>query len=379
MRILFAFTGGRGHLEPLVPIARAAEAAGHTVSFTGRQALVPAVEALGFDVSPTGPEGIPERRPLRAVDLEREYRDLRAFAERIAGVRADGVLALCADLRPDLIVCDEVDFGSMIGAERLEIPYASVLVIATGSFVRPDLVADPLNALRAEHGLRADPQLEMLSRYLVLSPFPPGFRDPAFPLPATAHGVRLTIDPAEDIPPAWLDGLRQPAVYATLGTVFNIESGDLFARLLEGLGALPLEAVATVGNQIDPAELGPLPANVHVERFVPQDLVLPRCDAVVCHGGSGSVLGALTYGLPLVVIPLGADQPLNAARCEELRLARVLDAVRATPDDVGEAVSAVLSNPAYRRAAERMRDEVAALPGPEVAVALLERLAADRR
>jgi UDP:flavonoid glycosyltransferase YjiC (YdhE family) len=71
---------------------------------------------------------------------------------------------------------------------------------------------------------------------------------------------------------------------------------------------------------------------------------------------------------------MGADQPLNAARCAELGVARVLDALRATPEDVAEAVSSVLAEPSYRAAAERVRDEIRALPSPEHAVRLLERL-----
>lgn len=369
MRILFTFAGGRGHVEPLVPIARVAEAPGHTVAFAGRPSILPAVEALGFNVFPTerARDAPAERIPLRALDARREEREFRdGFADRIARDRATRILALCADWRPDLLVCDETDFGSMIAAERLGLPHASVLVTAPG-FVRPDLIAEPLSALRAEHGLPPDPELAMLSRYLVLSPFPPSFRDPAFPLPATAHAIRLSA-----VEPAPSDGV--PTVYFTLGTVFNLESGDLFERVLAGLRELPIEVVATVGSQIDPVEFGPLPDNVRVERYVDQSAVLPRCTAVVSHGGSGTVTAALTHGLPQLVLPMGADQPLNAARCEKLGVGVVLDAVTATPEAVGEAVSLVLSDPAYRSAAERVRDEIAGLPGPEHAVALLERV-----
>ena len=183
------------------------------------------------------------------------------------------VLALCGDWQPDLLVCEETDFGSMVAAERLELPHASVLVIAAGAFARPGLVAEPLDALRAEHGLPADPELAMLGRYLVLSPFPPGYRDPAFPLPATAHffdPLRLDPAPTDAVPP-WLAGLDgAPTVYFTLGTVFNLESGDLFARVLAGLRHLPINVVATVGPHIDPEELGPLPDNIHVEQYVSQ-------------------------------------------------------------------------------------------------------------
>jgi MGT family glycosyltransferase len=142
---------------------------------------------------------------------------------------------------------------------------------------------------------------------------------------------------------------------------------------------LPIDLIVTVGRHIDPVELGPQPANVHIERFVPQSSVLPRCSAVVSHGGSGSVIGALAHGVPAVLLPMGADQPLNAARCVALGVAQVLDAVTATPEDVREAVATVLADAAYRRAAERIRKEIAALPGPAHAVSLLERLAAERR
>lgn len=384
--MLFAFAGGRGHVEPLVPIARVAEAAGHTVAFAAPPSIAPALEALGLSVFPIGAGGTntpPKRIPLRELDAEREDREFRErFARREARIRATAVLALCADWHPDLVVCDETDFGSIVAAERLGLPYASVLVIAAGSFVRQEVVTEPLNELRAEHGLPPDPDLAMLSRYLVLSPVPPSFRDPAFPLPGTAHSFRPSaLDPAwSKAAPPWLDGLQgAPTVYFTLGTVFNLESGDLFARVLAGLRELPVNVVATVGPQMDPAELGPLPDNIHVERYIPHSLILPRCSAVVSHGGSGTVIGALAHGLPLVVAPMGADQPLNAARCRELGVAWVLDAVRATPETVREAVSAVLADPSYRRAAERMRDETAGLPERAHVVTLLERLAAERR
>jgi UDP:flavonoid glycosyltransferase YjiC (YdhE family) len=101
--------------------------------------------------------------------------------------------------------------------------------------------------------------------------------------------------------------------------------------------------------------------------------------AVISHGGSGSVIGALAHGLPSVLIPMGADQPLNASRCVDLGVARVLDALGAKPATVRAAVTSVLEDLTYRIAAERLRDEIAALPGPAHAVMLLERLAAEKR
>ena len=108
---------------------------------------------------PSGPNTSgTERRPLLSVDREREDRALRdSYAGRIARGRAADLLGVCAEWRPDVLVCDEVDFGSMIAAERMGLPYASVLVMAAGSFVRKGLVGERLNELRAEHGLPLDP------------------------------------------------------------------------------------------------------------------------------------------------------------------------------------------------------------------------------
>jgi UDP:flavonoid glycosyltransferase YjiC (YdhE family) len=381
MRFLFTFAGGNGHFEPLIPIARAAEAAGHSVAVAGQPVMIPAIEAAGFTAFATAGatfSSAPERLPLLKLDLEREDRDLReGFVRRLARTRAAAILELCAAWRPDLLVCDEIDFGAMVAAEQLGLPYASVLVIAAGSFVRREVVGEALNELRAEHGLPPDPDLTMLSRYLVLSPFPPSYRDPAFPLPATAHAIRpLMVDTAQsEAAPPWTVHLSgAPTVYFTLGTVFNVESGDLFERVLAGLRELPINVIATVGREIDPQEFGPQPANIQIARYIPQPAVLPHCAAVVSHGGSGSVIGALAHGLPMVLIPMGADQPLNAARCVELGVARSLDAVEATPEAVRAAIAAVLADPIFRQNAQRMRDEIAALPEPAHALGLLERL-----
>ena len=149
--------------------------------------------------------------------------------------------------------------------------------------------------------------------------------------------------------------------------------------MLAGLRNLPVNVVVTVGHHIDPTEFGPQPANVHIERYIAQESILPHCSLVVAHGGSGSVIGALAHGRPSVLIPMGADQPMNAARCVQLGVARVLDPIEATPGSVRAAVSDVLADPRYRWAAERMRDEFAALPGPAHAVRLLERLTAEKR
>jgi UDP:flavonoid glycosyltransferase YjiC (YdhE family) len=381
LRVLFTYAGGSGHADPLVPVADEVRAAGHDVAFFGRRSAA-TLDANGFTLFPdTDDRALAAGddapiTPLLELDMEREYRDLRGFADRIARARMAGTLELAEHWRPDLLVCDEADYGSMLGAERLRLPQATVLTNASGSFLRAVDIAEPLDAIRVEHGLPLDPRLTMPARDLVISPFPPSFRDPAFPLPGNAISIRP--DPGRSpsgSAPDWLSHLPdRPTVFFTLGTVFNQESGDLFDRVLAGLRELPATVIVTVGRSLDPARFGPQPDNVHMERYVPQSLLLPHCDLVVNHGGSGSVIGALAHGLPLVVLPMGADQLPNALRCEQLGVGVTLDAVRATPRSIRDTTSARLRDAHAREAAERIRDEIASLPGPEAAVPMLERL-----
>lgn len=379
--MLFTFAGGTGHFLPLVPFARAAEDTGHVVAFGAQPGMLSTVEAAGFGAFDTGGRTLlvtSERTPLLELDMAREERAVRdGFAGRTARERAANVRRLCEAWHPDILVCDEMDFGALVAAEAVGIPHATVVCIGSGSFEWTQLVSEPLSVLRKEHGLPPDPEMSMLSRYLVLSPFPPSFRDPANPLPPNAQAIRsVSADGGgDDVDATWLAGrAARPLVYFTLGTIFNLESGDLFERALAGLCELPMDIVVTVGRELEPEVLGPQPPNVRVPSYIPQSLLLPHCELVVSHAGSGSVIGALAHGLPMVLLPIGADQPFTAARCEEIGVARVLNAFEATSEDVRQAAIAVLTDPTYRQNARRLQAEIAALPGPEYGVQLLERL-----
>jgi UDP:flavonoid glycosyltransferase YjiC (YdhE family) len=392
MRMLFAFEGGRGHFDPLVPLAQAAEAAGHVVAFACAPQRLPMVEAAGFQAFVAGINvgGTPETaamedRYLATPDIdEREALLMReGFAGWYAQHKAADMLPLCETWRPDLIVRDEIDFGSAVAAERLGLPHAVVLNIAAGSLVRHELAAEPLNALRARHGLPPDPEMAMLSRYLVLSPFPPSFRDPAFPLPTTAHSLRPMLpDPmGEQRLPSWATELSgAPTVYFSLGTAFASALREVFEQVIVGLRDLPINLIVTLGGgRLDPDEFGAQPPNVHIERFVLQPLILPLCSLFVSHGGSSSLMGALANGVPLALIPLNADQPRNAARCVALGAGRVIGSREIIAEEVRAGVAAMLADPSYRRGAERVRAEIEALPGTAYGLNLLERLAAEKQ
>ena len=133
----------------------------------------------------------------------------------------------------------------------------------------------------------------------------------------------------------------------------------------------------TVGDAADPAELGPLPANVDVERWIPQAQVFTRADAMVGHGGFGTTLGALLAGVPQVVVPLFADQPHNARRIADLGAGLAADAH--DPAGVRAAVERLLAEPGFRVAAGRVALEAQGLPPVDAAPAALQALAAQAR
>src|SRR5205823_2473797 len=83
---------------------------------------------------------------------------------------------------------------------------------------------------------------------------------------------------------------------------------------------------------------GPQPAHVRVERYVPQSLLFPACDLVVTHGGYNTIMAALTHGLPLVLVPISADQPFQAQRCAEIGVGRVVPSRELTAEALRVAV-----------------------------------------
>jgi MGT family glycosyltransferase len=238
-----------------------------------------------------------------------------------------------------------------------------------------------LQRVRATFGLPPRSIQGLLDEYLTLVPFPPSLTPVGAPTaPVTRHFRGLPPDDRTIDLPAWLDRIGpRPLVYVSLGTVFSRERGsEIFSKLLAGLQDADVEVVATVGRDLEPASLGLQPPHIHLERFLPLGALLPRCSLVVFHGGSGTLGHAIANGLPMVILPLGADQPENAARCAELGASRILDQDNLTPEFVHEVVLDVLHTPSYRQSAERLREEFDALPSPQFAVGLLERLARDK-
>jgi MGT family glycosyltransferase len=181
---------------------------------------------------------------------------------------------------------------------------------------------------------------------------------------ARVQPVRPGLPPAtagENLP-ASIDAMPYDVtVLVTLGTVVNDAPG-VFEAVLAGLRDERLNVVVTVGPDRSPAELGPQPAHVVVERYLPYSLLMPRVDAVVSHAGAGTLLGTLAAGLPSVLLPHGAEQFVNAASASAAGVAEMVTPDAITPSTVRALLGQVLDEPRYRSAAWQLQAEIGAMP-----------------
>ena len=367
-RILFSAAGGHGHLQPLLPLARAAAAAGHQVLLSAAPSLAGHVAIQGLSFAPSGPDLVPIHSALTLYSLDQERQAIpRHFIGHLAPSRARDLAQLATGWDADLLVCDEADYGAVVAAELLHLPHATVITCGAGGMATPTLIRASLERVRAEFQLPDEDGTAMLQRSLKLNPFPPSFRNPADPLSGQVVNYRPACLPDRPSPPV------AGPVYVTLGTIFNTESGDLLARLATAAAAANVaQVVVACGQHVDPADLGAQPPNVTVHRFVDQRRILAGCSAVICHGGSGTVLDALTFGLPMIILPLGADQPLNASRAYDLGCAIVLAADQVTPTQITDAVDRLLTDPTFRTAAAQLHADLRVQASIDTVVQALE-------
>lgn len=141
-----------------------------------------------------------------------------------------------------------------------------------------------------------------------------------------------------------------PMVYISLGTLFNANAA-FYRHCFEAFGSTDLRVVMSIGTTIDPATLGPPPANVVVRPYVPQLEVLQRASAFVCHGGMNSVSESLYYGVPLVVVPQMGEQDIVGRRVEALGAGLRLSRDDVTAERLRDATRRVLSEPRFRQGA----------------------------
>jgi hypothetical protein len=400
MRVLFCTRGSSGHVTPLAAFGHACVRAGHQVLVTAHRGLAANVERTGLACAPLDDPPPESWMPMlsefaQTPVAEAHERMIGDFFGRVdVGATLPGLRSLVESWRPDVIVRESWEFASTLVAEVHEIPLARVgLGTAAVEEDTIALVAGSLDAFRAWLELPADPRGERLRAAPYLTQMPEQLEEPGVAMPAHRFRERRRA-PAAGLGD-WWPRTGAPLVYVSFGTV---TAGShlpyypaLYRSAIDAVAELPARVLLTVGEDRALEELGPLPENVHVERWVPQAAVLELASVVACHGGHGSTLGALAAGVPLVVMPLfSMDQDANGAAVERAGAGVVVGTALGTrralevpsPEAVaglGGAIERVLGDDAYRRGAGRVAAEMAALPPVDAAVDVLADLSARSR
>jgi UDP:flavonoid glycosyltransferase YjiC (YdhE family) len=365
VRVLFASTRGAGHFNPLVPFVESALRAGHEAMVAGPPPLAETVEAAGYRFWPGEAPPDEELGPVwaRVPTVSPEEANEIVVGEIFGRLNTRAMLpalrAAVGEWQPDLVIREQAEFASAIAAQASGVAHARLGVSLAAMDAYSLRIAGP--ALEEQQAGIA----EAIWRSPYLTLFPASLEDPDAEQPPDTQRFRDPGDPVSGEPlPDWWEDDSLPLVYVSFGSQAGAMpmAGELFGGVLATAAGLPARVLLTVGHEFDLDALGTPPPNLHVERWVPQADVFDHASAVVTHGGSGTTLGALAAGLPLVVVPLFADQPDNARR-----VAAVGAGVVTEPGGLREAIETVLDEAKFTRAAQRLAQEIAWLPPTDAA------------
>ncbi|MEU7141543.1 glycosyltransferase [Nocardia sp. NPDC046473] len=378
MKLLFSATPAFGHILPLVPLMQAAVDAGHTVgllSSAGFRATIagelPAeVEFLDAGVLP----GEFSEEAARRTGGDVFHPTPAVIGEIFGGARVD--LAIeesidrASDWHADLVVAEPFDAVGPIVAARLGIEWHRAGI----GPALPRVITDEIDRAASVRYDRL--RLRPIAASSYLDPCPPQLQDPGWSPDSPVRMVqpkahRRSKDVALDL--SDLDGHKKPTVLVTFGTIFS--DPDTLSAAVAAVTETGTHVIATLGSSLRHSsasqELTARTDSAHVQYvpFVPLGQLLEKADLVVGAGGVGTILGALAHGLPMVLWPQGADQPINAARAAASGASVTVDSAA----EIAPAVAEVLANSAYHRRARGIADEIAGRPQPSTVIAEITR------
>ncbi|KQT69695.1 MULTISPECIES: glycosyltransferase [unclassified Aureimonas] len=394
------------HIRVFEALAGRLEARGHESVFVlnagaerfvrpGRRVLsVGAVEGLD-------PAGLLRRaaRPTGPLGILRTVSDTAALTEALCR-DAPGLLR---EVRPDVLVGDEMEPAAGLVAASLGLPFVSVaaaLPVETVPGMPPPYLGWPydpsrkglkrnrggariakillteqrrtIEAWAERFGLRSRSTLtDCLSPTLRLSQTVAGFDFPRPPSPIFhAVGPIREAPAASAAPLPFTPDPGRPLVFASLGTLQGHRLG-LFRAMAEGCRSVGASLVVSHCGGLSDEEAASLDAD-HVFADLPQAAVLARASVCITHGGMNTVMDALAAGVPMLCLPIAFDQPGVAARIVHhgvgLRSSRVL----LSPRRIASSLDALLASSAFRNRAAAIGREIAASGGADLAADLIE-------
>ncbi len=385
MKILFTSSGGTGHVLPMLGLALAARRQGHAIAWATARSAWPWLAVHGIETFEAGASpalcGAEYRARHPVVPAGRAH-GAHAFPNLFGHIVASGMVVGLDDAivhwQPTLIVNELGALAAPLVARRRGVPHISHafgLPMPAATLQAAAQAAAPLwNAA----GL-ALPPFAGLYDHLAIEIAPPSLQA-VCPYPVLAprfvrqRPTSVTGALNGRLPPG-LDRFlsahdARPLVYVTFGTVFD--RAPALEPLLAALRSFRDARFVLTGAA--PAT-GPLVAeHVWHGTYASQQMVLPHCDAVVSHAGSGTCFEALAQGLPQLCLPQGADQFRNADAVAALGAGLLLDTPTLSADAVRASLHSLLTQPALRDAAKRMAAEIGAMAAPQDMLALMEKL-----
>ena len=375
MRFLFSTAPAHGHLLPMLPLADAAQRAGHDVVVASGSEGVAEAARRGFTTWEVPPSRAQADAAFRAAvpDLAAVEPD-RRIPTVIAGVfgtaafqRADQLVPRAIEWSPDVVVHSISELAGAVAAAR-----TGACHVVHGLGPLPRQAWSWFGARFAE--LCAKWDVPALADGIVDAPYielcPPSFQDDA----VADFGNRVALRPSpgdtvgnERLP--WDDATlgnlpHARTIHLTLGTIFHGATA-VFETVLAGLRPLPVNVIVALGPGADVSRLGPQPPHVLVTDFAPHAALLPYCDALITQGGAGTLLAALCHGLPHLIVPQGADQFVNATTAERAGVALQLAPADVTPATVTATVERLLADEAIAINARRIQAEIQSMPAAD--------------
>jgi UDP:flavonoid glycosyltransferase YjiC (YdhE family) len=371
MRILFVCNPLYGHVYPMLPIARAAQAAGHVVVVATGADLAPLAQREGLSTWSIGMTHAEAGGNTQASWLD--------YFEAGARQRIAELMPRCTTWRPDLVVHEETEMAGPVVAASIG---ARSVVHGLGPMPPARLLQWFAAAIErlAPKGA-ANKVLDQWRGATYLHVCPPGLSFDPEPIWADVMPLR-PMAPGRAAHPTLDERIgRLPharSVFLTLGTVYSGNAAAL-AAAVEGMQGLEVNLIVAMGAEGDLSQMTRYGPHVLAERFVPLASVLERCTAVVSQGGSGVMFGAMEKGLPQLMLPQGADQFRNAELCTSTGAALALGPHDATPVAIHAAAHRMLAEASFASAARRLRDQIEAMPAAESVLTALLALLANRR
>lgn len=368
MDALFVTVDAGGNLPPALNIAREIVRRGGGARFLGHEPQRASIEAAGFRFEP-----VQQGRPYDAVAPRTTLSALReltaVFADR--GIGADAIRAAKAE-PTDIVIVDCLLLGALKVLMDEDVPTV-MLVHTLWSFFQQE-VRGPIGAIMRMRGIHMRRVLEspVLSLVTVRTDFEPPSR---MPHPAGLRHVGVIW---QGVPRNACPVSGPPRVLVSLSTTRFPDQDKVLQKILDGLDGLDIEAIVTTGPAVDPAQLR-APANTTIHRYLDHGEILPDASLVIGHGGHGTAVRALSYGVPLLVIPMHPlmDQPAIGRVVTRLGAGRMLPK-SAKPNMIRATVTELLADGPHHVAAARLGDSIREQDGAIVAVDLLDAFSAQR-